>query len=291
MKYGALVLAVLAALGVQDDASQAQDYPTRPIRVITVNGPGGTADIFLRSLGQELQKRTGQPFVVEPRPGGNFTLGARGCAEAPNDGYTNLLFITTALVVNSSLQVKTLDELAALAKARPKTLAFVAPSMHQRLFFDRFNKERGIDLVGIPFKGGGDAVTGILSGATPVGFFGLASFLPHLRDGKMTAMAIDSDERSPLVPQVPTLAELGYRDNLSRVYYGLVAPTGTPKPFIDRLQTEIANIMSEHEFRTKLLIDRALEPVANSPEEFARFLEKDRIVSLNNVREGGMAPE
>ncbi len=168
--------------------------------------------------------------MVEPRPGGNFTLGARGCAEAPNDGYTicmlnnealayneflykkipynpakdfapitNLLFITTALVVNSSLQVKTLDELAALAKARPKTLAFVAPSMHQRLFFDRFNKERGIDLVGIPFKGGGDAVTGILSGATPVGFFGLASFLPHLRDGKMTAMGVDSDERSPLV--------------------------------------------------------------------------------------------
>lgn len=154
-----------------------------------------------------------------------------------------------------------------------------------------FNKERGIDLVGIPFKGGGDAVTGILSGATPVGFFGLASFLPHLRDGKMTAMGVDSDERSPLVPQVPTLAELGYRDNLSRVYYGLVAPTGMPKPFIDRLQTEIASIMSEHDFRTKLLIDRALEPVANSPEEFARFLEKDRIVSLNNVREGGMAPE
>ena len=108
--------------------------------------------------------------------------------------------------------MKTLDELAALAKARPKTLAFVAPSMHQRLFFDRFNKERGIDLVGIPFKGGGDAVTGILSGATPVGFFGLASFLPHLRDGKMTAMGVDSDERSPLVPQVPTLAELGYRE-------------------------------------------------------------------------------
>jgi tripartite-type tricarboxylate transporter receptor subunit TctC len=322
MKYAALILSVLAALGFQGGASPAQDYPTRPIRVITVNGPGGTADIFLRSLGQEIQKRTGQPFVVEPRPGGNFTLGARGCAEAPNDGYTicmlnnealayneflykkipynpakdfapitNLLFITTALVVNSSLQVKTLDELAALAKARPKTLAFVAPSMHQRLLFDRFNKERGIDLVGIPFKGGGDAVTGILSGATPVGFFGLASFLPHLRDGKMTAMGVDSDERSPLVPQVPTLAELGYRDNLSRVYYGLVAPTGMPKPFIDRLQTEIASIMSEHDFRTKLLIDRALEPVANSPEEFARFLEKDRIVSLNNVREGGMAPE
>ena len=322
MRHAASIWLMLAALGFQCASSQAQDYPTRPIRVITVNGPGGTADIFLRALGQEIQKRTGQPFVVEPRPGGNFTLGARGCAEAPTDGYTicmlnnealayneflyktipynpardfmpitNFLFITTALVVNSSLNVKTLDELAALAKARPKTLAFVAPSMHQRLFFDRFNRERGTDLLGIPFKGGGDAVTGILSGATPIGFFGLASFLPYLRDGTMTAMAVDSDERSPLVPQVPILAELGYRDNLSRVYYGLVAPTGTSKHFINRLQSEIATIMSQPEFRAKLLIDRALEPVANSPEEFARFLEKDRIVSLNNVRDAGMAPQ
>ena len=104
-------------------------------------------------------------------------------------------------------------------------------------------------------------------------------------------MAVDSDERSPLVPQVPILAGHSYRDNLSRVYYGLVAPTGTSKHFINRLQSEIATIMSQPEFRAKLLIDRALEPVANSPEEFARFLEKDRIVSLNNVRDAGMAPQ
>lgn len=313
---------MLTALGLPCAPAAAQDYPTRPIRVITVVGAGGTADIFLRALGQEMQKRIGQPFVVEPRPGGNFTLGARACAEAPTDGYTicmlnnealayneflykkipydpakdfapitNLLFITTALVANASLNVKSLDELAALARAKPKTLAFVAPSMHQRLFFDRFNKERGTDLVGVPFKGGGEAVTGILSGATPVAFFGLASFLPHLRTGAMTAMAVDSDERSPLVPQVPTLAELGYRDNLSRVYYGLVAPTGAPRPIIERLQAEIAAIMREPEFRQKLLIDRALEPLASTPEEFTRFLEKDRIVSANDVREAGLVPQ
>ena len=251
MRFALYVLLPIAALLSQSIPSLAQNYPTRPIRVITVNGPGGTADIFLRALGQELQKRIGQPFVVEPRPGGNFMLGSRACAEAPTDGYTicmlnnealaynqflfkkipydpakdfapitNLIFFTTALVVNSSLHVKSLDELIALAKAKPKTLAFVAPSMHQRLFFERINKGHGIDLVGVPFKGGGEAVAGILSGATPVAFFGLASFLPYLRDGTMTALAVDSDERSPLVPDVPTLAELGYRENLSRVYYG-----------------------------------------------------------------------
>ncbi len=204
---------------------------------------------------------------------------------------TNLLFFTTALVVNASLNVKTLDELTALAKAKPKTLAFVAPSMHQRLFFDRFNKERGTDLVGVPFKGGGDAIAGILSGSTPVAFFGLASFLPYLKDRTMVALAVDSDGRSPLVPDVPTMAELGYRENLSRVYYGLVAPAGVPKPIVDRLQSEVAAIMAEPEFRKKLVLDRALEPVANSPEEFAKFLEKDRIVSARNVSEAGLTPQ
>ena len=321
MTLSVRILSLLAALALSAPAL-AQSYPTRPIRVITVNGPGGTADIFLRALSQEFQKRTGQPFVVEPRPGGNFTLGARGCAEAAPDGYTicmlnnealayneflykkipydpakdfapitNLLFFTTALVVNASLNVRTLDELAALAKAKPKTLAYVAPSMHQRLFFERFNKERGIDLVGVPFKGGGDAIAGILSGATPVAFFGLASFLPYLKDRSMVALAVDSDDRSPLVPDVPTMAELGYRENLSRVYYGLVAPAGVPKSIIDRLQSEVAAIMAEPEFRRKLIFDRALEPVANSPEAFRTFLEKDRVVSARNVSEAGLTPQ
>ena len=103
MRHAASIWLMLAALGFQCASSQAQDYPTRPIRVITVNGPGGTADIFLRALGQEIQKRTGQPFVVEPRPGGNFTLGARGCAEAPTDGYTICMLNNEALAYNEFL--------------------------------------------------------------------------------------------------------------------------------------------------------------------------------------------
>jgi tripartite-type tricarboxylate transporter receptor subunit TctC len=214
-----LVLPMLATVGLLSAPSTAQDYPTRPIRVITSVGPGGTADIFLRLLGEELNKRLGQPIVVEPRPGGNFNIGGRACMEAPPDGYTvcmlsgetlasnqfifksipydpekdfapitNFFFTTTALVVNASLKVRNLSELAALAKAKPKTLSYFAPSVPQRLFFERFNREHGTDLVSIPFKGGAEAVSGILSGSTPIGFFGLASFLPYLRAGTMNGI-------------------------------------------------------------------------------------------------------
>ncbi len=314
------LLLLFVSLGLPS-VSIAQPYPSRPIRVITVSGAGGTSDIFMRALGHEFQKRTGQPLIIEPRTGGNFTLGARACAEAPKDGYTicvlnnealsynqflykripydpdkdfapitNLVFFTTALVTNSSLEVKTLDELAAKAKANPKTLAYVAPSMHQRLFFNRFNRKHGIDIIGVPFRGGSDAVNNILSGATPVAFFGLASFLTYLRNGKMTALAVDSDQRSPLVPNVPTMTEVGYRENLSRVYYGMVAPTGIPKPMVDKLQTEIAAIMAEPDFRKKFLVDRALEPVADTPKAFAEFLRKDRLTSAHNVKEAGLEP-
>ena len=109
-----------------------------------------------------------------------------------------------------------------------------------------------------------------------------------MSDRTIVALAVDSDGRTALVPDVPTMAELGYRENLSRVYYGLVAPVGVPKPIIDRLRSEVAAIMAEPEFRRKLVLDRALEPVANSPEEFAEFLAKDRVVSARNVSQAGL---
>jgi tripartite-type tricarboxylate transporter receptor subunit TctC len=315
-----LVYLLLLAAGIVPAA--AEEYPTRPIRIITGVGPGGTADIFLRVLGEELNRRWGQPIVVEPRPGGNFVIGGRACAEAPADGYTlcmlsgetlaynmfifktlpynpekdfvpitNFFFTTTAVVVNATLNVKTLDELAALAKAKPKTLAYVAPSIPQRVFFEKFNRDRGTDLVGIPFRGGAEAVAGVLSGSTPIAFFGLASFLPHLRDGKMNGLLIDATARSPLVPDIATLAEVGYRDNLTRVYYGLVAPAAVPRSIVHRVRNAIADIMSMPVFRQRNLIDRALEPIANTPEEFAGFLRQDRLISEQVVKEAGLQPQ
>jgi tripartite-type tricarboxylate transporter receptor subunit TctC len=296
----------------------AADYPSRPIRAIINVTAGGTADVFARTLGEELHRRIGQPLIIDPRPGGGFIVAGRACAEAEPDGYTvcilsgetlvyneflfkklpydprkdfapitNFFFNTQALVVSAALGA----ELAALAKAKPGTLAYVAPSIPLGLFFDRFNRQNGTDLVRIPFKGGGEAVSGILSGTTPIAFFGLANFIEHLRGGTLAGLAVDGAARSPLFPDIPTLRELGYTDEITRQYFGLVAPAATPAPIIVRLHDAIVGIMNEPEFRQRNLIDRGLEPIGDTPDAFARFLAQDRVLSERVVKEAGLQPQ
>ncbi len=302
--------------------SSAQDYPTRPVRAIVAVGPGGTADIVTRVLGDELHKRWGQPLVVENRAGGASNIGARACAEAPPDGYTicvlsgeplaynqflfkklsfdpskdfepitNLFFNTQALVVNASLNVHTVDELVTLSKAKAGTLSYTAPSPPLMLYLEKLKRERGADWVGIPFRGGGETTNAVLSGSTPIAFLGLQNFIPHLQAGSMRGLATDSAQRVSLFPDIPTLAELGYRGNLTRVYFGLVAPAGTPKPIIDRIREDVARIGGEVAFRQKQFLARALEPILDTPAEFARFLTENRAVSERVVKEAGLQPQ
>jgi tripartite-type tricarboxylate transporter receptor subunit TctC len=131
----------------------------------------------------------------------------------------------------------------------------------------------------------------VLTGASPVAFFGLANWIPLLRSGAVRALAIDSAQRSPLFPAVPILAELGYGQNLTRVYFGIVAPAGTPKPIVRKLRDEIARIGAEPEFRQKRLIEMGLEPVFDTPEDFAKFLADDRATSERVVNESGLQPQ
>lgn len=312
MKPGVMRLRVSAALlslalsaVMLSSRAVAQSYPTRTVKFIENVGPGGTFDVFLRALAQELQKRLGQAFIIESKPGGGFMLAGRACAESPPDGYTlcalsgetlvyqdflyknvgydarrdlapvtNLFFNTQVLVAHKSLGITSLKELPAAARAKP--LAFVTPAVAQRLFIERFNKQHGIDIVNVPFRGGGEALTGILNGSTQIAFFGGANFAPLIAEGTLVGLAVDSGQRSPLFPQVPTLVELGYTERLNRNYFGLVAPGATPKPLIAQINRAIVEILQTPEFRQKNLIDRALEPIGDSPEEFARFLEADR---------------
>ena len=258
-------LIVIAALIASASPVAAQDFPTRPVRAIVAVGPGGTADIVTRVLGDELHKRWGQPLIVENRAGGASNIGARACADAPPDGYTicvlsgeplaynaflfkklsfdaardfapitNLFFNTQALVINAALDAKTVDELVALSKAKAGTLSYTAPSPPLMLYLEKLKRERGADWVGIPFRGGGETTNAVLSGSTPIAFLGLQNFISHLQAGTMRGLATDGAERTPLFPEMPTLAELGYRGNLTRVYFGLVAPAGTPKPIIEQ---------------------------------------------------------
>jgi tripartite-type tricarboxylate transporter receptor subunit TctC len=315
------LLFVLALAMIPAPAS-AQDYPTRPVRAIVAVGAGGTGDVFTRVLGEELHRRWGQPLVVENRPGGASNIGARACADAPPDGYTicivpgeplaynqflykkltfdpakdfapitNLFFNTQALVVNAALKVRTVDELVALSKASAGTLSYTAPSLPLALYLEKLKRERGADWVAIPFRGGGDTTNAVLSGSTPIAFLGLQNFITHLQSGTMIGLATDGAQRSPLFPDIPTLAELGYRGNLTRVYFGLVAPAGTPKPIIDKIRADVAAIGNDATFRKKQFTDRALEPILDTPEEFARFLIEDRATSERVVREAGLKPQ
>ena len=223
----------------------------------------------MRTVGEELSKRWGQPIVIENRAGGGMNIGGRACAEAPADGYTicimsnevvtynqylykspgfdaeksiapvtNLFFLTQMLVVNSSLKVKTLAELAALSKAKPGTLSYSAPAAPLQLFMETFNKEHGADLVRVPFKGGGDAVNGVLSGATPITFLGVGNLIAHLQSGMMTGLVVDTETRSPLYPGMPTLREIGYRGPVTRSYFALYAPIGMPPAYIAKIADE-----------------------------------------------------
>ena len=320
MKGLALVLGAAAALQIATSAL-AQDYPNRPIRVIVTTSPGGISDVFLRALGEALHQRLGQPLVVENRAGGNMIIGARACAEAAADGYTlcvmpgepliynqfqfknlgydpdksfqpitNLFFITQTLGVSAKLNVKSLAELAAYSKAHAGTLSYSAPSSSLIVFMEKWKQETGADLVRVPFKGGGDTINGILSGVTPVGFLGLGNMIAHVRAGTITAILADSEQRSPLVPDVTTLGEIGLARDHTRAFFGLLAPAGTPRPIIDKLRGEIVRVASEPSFRNRHMIERALEPVMNTPEEFRQFLIDDRVRAEKIAKAAELSP-
>jgi len=299
----------------------AQDYPAKPVRAITALSAGGTSDVFMRVLGEQFQKRTGQPIVVENRPGGAFNIAGKACADAEPDGYTicllpietlsynqflfknlaydpktfepisNMFFVTAVLVVNASLGVKSLDELAAASKAKPGTLSYMSPAVPLALFMENWRKEKGADIVKVPYRGGADAANAVLAGSTPVSFSGLANFIPHVRSGAMVALAVDTDRRSPLLPDVPTLRELGYKGPLAPAFFGLVAPKGTPKAIIAKLREVATAIASDKAFAERNMVNLGLVPVLDTPEQFAAYLKENRVVSERIVKESGLQPQ
>jgi tripartite-type tricarboxylate transporter receptor subunit TctC len=300
----------------------AQDYPTRPIRALTTTSAGGISDIFMRALGDELLKRWGQPIVVENRPGGMQNLGARACSEAPPDGYTicilnaepiaynqfllknmpfdpekgvqpvtNLYHLIQTLVVNAQLNVKTIDELIALSKAKPGTLNYVTAAVPLALYMETLKKEKGADWVRVPFKGGGEAVNAVLSGSTPIALIGEGNVIGQIRAGTMTPLVMLNNIRSPNFPDVPTLAETGYTGPPSRSWYGLFTPAGTPRPIVDKLANAVAAIVDDPTFRERHLSARSLVPAINTPEQFAAEIRKDRALAQEVVKAAGLEPQ
>jgi tripartite-type tricarboxylate transporter receptor subunit TctC len=315
-----VVVAVLSLLALALPAA-AQDYPTRPIRAIASQGPGGLSDIWMRAVADELGSILGQPVVVEDRMGAAGSIGARVCGEATPDGYTICILSTEALVtnpiinpiagfdpkkslipitkafylqqvfaVNASQGEKNIKELVALAKAKPKTLTYMAAAISKVAFVEEINKKEGVDLVRVPFKGGGDAVTSMLTGTTPVAIFGIGNLIQFIRDGKILGFAIDGDKRSPLAPEIPTFREIGYEKYLNATFFGIYAPTGTPKPIIDKLNQAIVKVASNPEFQKRNMLARGLSPVLNSPEQFAKELDEERVEGLEAIKASGLYP-
>ena len=323
MRRGSFILlAVLLSLGAWQPAAKTDDWPDRPIRVLTTASPGGISDVFMHALGEKLGARLGKPIVVENRPGGMQNVGARACQDSEPDGYTicivnadpliynqflirhmpfdpekglqpitKLFDLIHVMVVNSDFKVKNVDELIALSKAKPGTLSYLTPGAPMVLYMETLKKERGADWVRVPFKGGGEAVNAILSGFTPIGLFGEGNVVGQIRAGTMTPLVMLNNIHSPNFPQVPTLKETGYDGPPSRGWYGLFAPAGTPRAIVDRLAKEVAAIVADPDFAQRQLKDRSLVGSTNTPDEFAQEIVADRKVAEQVVKQAGMGPE
>jgi tripartite-type tricarboxylate transporter receptor subunit TctC len=317
----ALVAAAFCVASTATASAQTQAWPVRPVRIIIPLSAGGGGDVFTRLLADELQKRLGQPFVVENRPGGGLNIGARACAESQPDGYTlcvlssepavynqflfkslpfnpekdftpiaNLFFNLEALVANSRLNVKTIPELVALAKAKPGTLSYGTFSFVHVQFMNKLNKKEGIDIVRVPFRSGNEVVNAVMGGTTPIAMLGLSNMLAQIRSGHIIGIALSANARSPLFPDLPTLKEASGED-YPVTWFGLFGPAGLPRPVIDRVHAEVVKITSDPAFKQKNYVERAIEYGVNTPEEFAQFLVRTRARAAEIAKESGQEPQ
>ena len=322
MKFPLSLLAALIGLSAALSPAAAQDWPNRPVKAITTTSAGGLSDIFMRALGEELRQKWGQPLIIENRPGGAMNLGTRACADSAPDGYTicitnadamlynqflfktlpfnpetslqpitNAFHLIHMLVVNSQLGVKNVDELCALSKQKAGTLSYLAPGAPMVLYMETLKKEKGCDWVRVPFKGGGEAVNAIMSGSTPIGLFGEGNVIGNIQAGQMTPLVMMNHIRSPNFPKVPLLTEVAYNGPPSRSWYGIFAPAGTPRPVVDRVSRDIGEIINKPEFRDRYLTARSLVPAANTPEQFAEDMKRERVVAQKVVKDAGFEPQ
>src|SRR5262245_32660672 len=303
-------------------SAPAQDYPARPVKIFIPLAAGGGGDVFTRALADELQKAWGQAVVVENRPGGSQNVGARACAEAPPDGYTicvlsteamiynqfafkqlpynpekdfvaitGLFFNTLSFVVNPSLNVTTVPELVALAKAKPGTLSYGTFAFPAAQFMEKLKRETGADIVRVPFRGGAEIVTAVLSGTTPIAILALSNMIPQLQSGRIRVLMIQSKERSPLFPDVPTFVQAGYGDDFPPTWFGLFAPAGTPPPIVAKIATDTGRILEARAFLNRMFIERGVEPVGLRLDDYARFIARERTIAERIVKDSGLRPE
>jgi tripartite-type tricarboxylate transporter receptor subunit TctC len=304
-------------------AAAADDYPNRPITLVVPFPPGGSTTIVARIIGDKLAEALGQQIVVDNRGGAGGTIGTRAVAKSAPDGYTLLLGYTgtlaigptlypgagydprkdfepigmighapNSLVVHPSFNVHSVKELIAYAKANPGKVNYgsagVGTVSHVAGVY--FANAAGIQLTHIPYKGTGPALADLLGGHIPMAFAPIPATHASIAEGSLRGLAVTSAKRSRLLPDVPTIAEAGVPGFEASLYYGLVAPAGTPRPVIDKLNKALRDVLATDEVRKRLATDGA-EPVPGTPEEYAKHIDQDETKWSKVVRDSGARAE
>ena len=309
----ALAATLLATSILCVPQGHAQDYPTRPVRIIVPFGAGGPADVTARLIGDSLQRSLGQPFVAENHTGAGGTIGTLEVVRSPPDGYTLLMMSNTqtaneslmpqrkyqlmrdlvpiapinysdlVIVVNPQVQAKTLQEFIALAKSQPGKLNFASSGQGTpyHMAGELFKSMAGIDVVHVPYRNSGDARSGVIGGQVQMMIDAVTTMAPNVIAGQVRALATTGKKRSEVLPDVPTVTEAGVPGYEATIWLGLMAPAGTPKPIIDKLNAAVNEVVKRPDV-IKLWAAQGALPMSMTPEEFDKYLRGD-IVKWANV--------
>ena len=319
---GRLLTALAVVFFSLFSVANAQQYPNKSVRVIVPFGAGGPADIYARFLAQRLQEPMGQSFVIDNRPGAGSIIGTDLVAKSSADGYTLLLMSNThtvneslvpkkpfalmkdfvpvapinysdlVLVVHPSLPVKSIRELVALAKAKPQGLNYASSGngTPYHMAGELFKAMAGVDIVHIPHKGSGEARTSVMSGQVEMMLDAITTMAPMVRANRVRALGTTGLKRSTVLPDVPTIDEAGVKGYETTIWLGIMAPTGTPRLVIDRLNAEIMKIVSRPDVR-KAWNEQGAEPMSMTPGEFEKYLNADIAKWAKIVKISGAKPD
>ena len=320
MKTSTIALATLAAIAALPAA--AQTYPNRPIRLVVPSSPGGGTDITGRIVASKLSEQLGQQVVVDNRAGAGTIIGIEIAAKAPPDGYTLLMGLSTLainpsmyaklpydalrdlapislavlspniLTVHPSVPAKTVKEFIALAKARPGTITFgsAGQATSPHLSGELLKVLAKIDIVHVPFKGSGQSVISSLAGEIAANFPSVPTAIPYIKAGKLRGLGVTMAKRTAALPDVPSIAEAGVPGYEATQWFGMLAPAGTTRPIIDRLNHEMVKLLKSPEIRDRLIAD-GTDPAPTTPEEFAAYIKSETEKWTKVIKAAGIKPQ
>jgi len=315
-----VALSLIASLAA--GASPAQDYPSRPVRMVVPFSPGGSTDTLARIVGQKLTERSGQPVIIENRAGAGGHIGAEQVAKSAPDGYTLLLggvphaisaslysklpydlardlaaiaevaSFPSAIVLHPSLPANSVKELIALARARPGQLSFGSAGIGSpnHLSLELFQAMAGVRMVHVPYKGSGQLVGDLLAGQVQLASMGLPVAVPHVQSSKLRAIAVTGAARSPLLPEVPTVSEAGLPGFEVTSWYGVFGPAGLPADIVVKLNSEIGSAVTAPDVKERLAALGA-EPSVKAPDQFARYVRQEITKWAKVVKDSGAKAE